>query len=154
MSENSESTVSEETPVREMSFLDHLEELRWCILKSLIAIVVGAIACFAFSGYILDFLTIPVHGIDPQPKLIFLSPTGMFFVRITLIDLIEAIVGERPFEAKQTILHPFGFAWDNAHGRDRDSGTVRASYGRSVIHIGRGFIALAHKSKYRLGLQS
>jgi sec-independent protein translocase protein TatC len=76
--------AEEETPIKEMSFLDHLEELRWRILKAIIAVVVGAIACFAFSGYILDFLTLPVLRIEPQPKLIFLSPTGMFFVRITL----------------------------------------------------------------------
>jgi sec-independent protein translocase protein TatC len=76
--------ATKKAPAKEMSFLDHLEELRWRILKAIIAVVVGAIVCFAFSGRILDFLTLPVHRIEPQPKLIFLSPTGMFMVRITL----------------------------------------------------------------------
>lgn len=74
----------EEKTSKEMSFLDHLEELRWRLIKSLAAIAVGAIVCFIFSGHILDFLTFPVHAIKPVPKLIFLSPTGMFFVRIVI----------------------------------------------------------------------
>ena len=44
---------------REMPFLDHLEELRWRIIKSLVAIVVGACVCFAFSDALLHLLTRP-----------------------------------------------------------------------------------------------
>ena len=43
----------------EMPFLDHLEELRWRILKALGAVLVGAIVCFAFSDPILKVLTRP-----------------------------------------------------------------------------------------------
>ena len=42
-----------------MPFLDHLEELRWRILKALSAIVVGAIICFVFSDPIMKILTRP-----------------------------------------------------------------------------------------------
>ncbi len=42
-----------------MPFLDHLEELRWRILKILGAILVAAIACFAFSAPIMRPLTRP-----------------------------------------------------------------------------------------------
>ncbi|MFL9844920.1 twin-arginine translocase subunit TatC [Flavobacterium rhizosphaerae] len=38
----------------EMSFLDHLEELRWLLVRSCIAIVIGASVAFAFSRYIFD----------------------------------------------------------------------------------------------------
>ncbi|MXN92002.1 twin-arginine translocase subunit TatC [Flavobacterium sp. Sd200] len=37
-----------------MSFLDHLEELRWLLVRSSIAILIGACVAFAFSGYIFD----------------------------------------------------------------------------------------------------
>ena len=84
---SSEETSARESNKKEMSFLDHLEELRWRLIKSIAAVVIAAIACFAFSGSIISFLTFPVHAIDPQPKLIFLSPTGMFFVRI-LVSLV------------------------------------------------------------------
>ena len=38
----------------EMSFLDHLEELRWHILRSVVAVAVIALACFGFQGWIFD----------------------------------------------------------------------------------------------------
>lgn len=46
----------------EMPFLDHLEELRWRLLKSMAAIVVGAIVSFIFSAQILGFLTYPYEN--------------------------------------------------------------------------------------------
>jgi len=44
---------------REMPFLDHLEELRWRILKSLAAIFVGAVLCFIYSDHLMRVLTYP-----------------------------------------------------------------------------------------------
>jgi len=38
----------------EMSFLDHLEELRWLLVKSTIAIIIGGCIAFTFSSYIFD----------------------------------------------------------------------------------------------------
>lgn len=41
---------------KEMSFLDHLEELRWHIIRSLIAIVVFSIAAFVAKDFLIDTL--------------------------------------------------------------------------------------------------
>jgi sec-independent protein translocase protein TatC len=38
----------------EMSFLDHLEELRWLLVRSSIAVVICGCVAFAFSGFIFD----------------------------------------------------------------------------------------------------
>jgi sec-independent protein translocase protein TatC len=43
-----------------MTLVEHLEELRWRILKSMIAIVVGAIVAFIFRVQIMSFLTWPL----------------------------------------------------------------------------------------------
>ena len=43
-----------------MSLMDHLEELRWRIFKSLIAITVGAIVAFIFRANIVSFLEQPL----------------------------------------------------------------------------------------------
>ena len=43
-----------------MSLVDHLEELRWRIFKSLIAVAVGTIVAFIFRGYIVHFLELPL----------------------------------------------------------------------------------------------
>lgn len=37
-----------------MSFLDHLEELRWLLVRSAIAILIGACVAFTFSDFIFD----------------------------------------------------------------------------------------------------
>src|ERR1041384_3931228 len=38
----------------EMSFIDHLEELRWHLIRSVIAILVGAIVIFIYVREIVD----------------------------------------------------------------------------------------------------
>lgn len=40
----------------QMTFLDHLEELRWHIVRSLVAIVLLAVVAFLFSQYIFDYI--------------------------------------------------------------------------------------------------
>jgi sec-independent protein translocase protein TatC len=40
----------------EMSFLDHLESLRWLLVRSTIAIVIGAVISFAFLDFIFDVI--------------------------------------------------------------------------------------------------
>lgn len=39
---------------KEMSFLDHLEELRWHIIRSLIAIIIITIAAFVAKSFVID----------------------------------------------------------------------------------------------------
>jgi sec-independent protein translocase protein TatC len=43
-----------------MSLVEHLEELRWRIFKSLLAITIGTVIAFIFRGYIVHFLELPL----------------------------------------------------------------------------------------------
>ncbi len=38
----------------EMSFIDHLEDLRWHIIRAVIAIIICAIVVFCYSGFVVD----------------------------------------------------------------------------------------------------
>lgn len=38
----------------EMSFVDHLEDLRWHVIRSVIAIIICAILVFSYSGFVVD----------------------------------------------------------------------------------------------------
>ena len=48
--------MSAQQPKDEMSFLDHLEELRWHLIRSVIAILIVAIVAFIFKDFIFNVL--------------------------------------------------------------------------------------------------
>ncbi len=79
-----------------MPFLDHLEELRWHLLKGIAAVVIGAIFCGVFVNEILNVLTHPVRVIEHPPVLQTLKPMGMFMVKME-IALVGGAVLALPF---------------------------------------------------------
>jgi sec-independent protein translocase protein TatC len=70
----------------EMPFLDHLEELRWRILWSLIALVAGVGIGFWLVTYfdVLKLLIRPIEPLLDGSKLKYLSPTDPFFLTLKL----------------------------------------------------------------------
>ena len=48
--------MSKTPPKDEMSFLDHLEELRWHLIRSVLAVVIIAVVAFLFKDFIFDVL--------------------------------------------------------------------------------------------------
>jgi sec-independent protein translocase protein TatC len=81
----------------EMPFLDHLEELRWRALWSLLAVVAGAIVGFILVDR-MEAMTLLIRPIEPfleGGKLKYLSPTDPFFVTLKL-SLIAGLVLASP----------------------------------------------------------
>jgi sec-independent protein translocase protein TatC len=70
----------------EMPFLDHLEELRWRMLWSLLAIIVATVVGFLLvtSFDVLGLLIAPITPFLDESKLKFLSPTEPFFITLKL----------------------------------------------------------------------
>jgi sec-independent protein translocase protein TatC len=60
-------------------FLDHLEELRWTLVRCVIALVAGMALCIPAVPLIIKLLKSPLRAIDPKmaEDLIILSPTGV-----------------------------------------------------------------------------
>ncbi|MBN2102551.1 twin-arginine translocase subunit TatC [bacterium] len=67
---------------KEMPFLDHLEELRWRILKCLGSVLLFTLIIFPFSEKLLNFLTAPNDCLKNPAEIIFLKPTGALIVRL------------------------------------------------------------------------
>src|SRR2546427_9149390 len=67
-----------------MPFLDHLEELRWRILYSLLAIVVGTlVGWFVVQRVdVIGLLKAPIAPLVPGGRLMFTSPTEPFFITL------------------------------------------------------------------------
>lgn len=70
----------------EMPFLEHLEELRWRIIKVLIALIIASIACYSISDYLFAWLRWPLEKAlpDGQVDLNFLKISEGFTVRVKL----------------------------------------------------------------------
>ena len=74
-----------------MSFFDHLEELRRRIIRSIIAIVIAFIACYAVEPYVLNFL---IHTTlkDSSDTLALLAPLEGFNVKLKLSFIMALMV--------------------------------------------------------------
>lgn len=80
---------------KEMSFMDHLEELRWLLVRSSLAIVIVAIGAFIYSDFIFDEI---IFG-PKDPNFI----TYKFFCKLSEAIGVESFcVTELPFEIQNT----------------------------------------------------
>ncbi|HPR89631.1 MAG TPA: twin-arginine translocase subunit TatC [bacterium] len=96
--EEPKSPQSDPTNVeKRMPFLDHLEELRWRIIWSLLAVVAAAVICYFFVDQIVALLVHPAPG---DIKLIFLSPTEAFMTYLKVAGY-AGLVTAFPFVAWQ-----------------------------------------------------
>ena len=57
-----------ELPESETSkpFLEHLEDLRWTIVKIAITLIATMLLCFAFRGTLVRVMQAPLHEVDPN----------------------------------------------------------------------------------------
>lgn len=92
----------------EMSFLDHLEELRWCLLKGLGGVLVFTIACAFFADWIIDVLLMAptrtdfymyqLFGLEAKELVLQnRTITGQFFAYWGTVLVVGVILGSPVF---------------------------------------------------------
>lgn len=80
-----------------MTFSEHLEELRWCLLRSLVVVLVISGLCYAFSDVIFGFVVAPLRQhLKPGQNLIGTSITEAFFIEIK-VALAAGAVFSSPY---------------------------------------------------------
>lgn len=89
--ENKEVTSPSEEPRANMPFLDHLEELRWRLLKSMFAVIIMAMASFYFAEQIVEFIRIPLGDV----QLYNIAVTGTFYAYLK-VSLITGVLTALP----------------------------------------------------------
>jgi len=81
-----EHSAPEESASEEMGFLEHLEDLRWRVIKALIGVVAGGIVAGIFIDFIMDdFLLSPAKSTTPPLELINLKPYGQLILYMEVI---------------------------------------------------------------------
>jgi sec-independent protein translocase protein TatC len=88
-----------------MPFLEHLEELRWRLVKSLISVIIGAIITFIFIDSLIDFLIKPTQSLKYPMDLQVLKVQGMFMIKwgIALVGGIVLAIPVLTFQIWQFI---------------------------------------------------
>jgi sec-independent protein translocase protein TatC len=78
------------SPDAEMPFLDHLEELRYRLIRGVIALGVGTVVGFVLVTQfdVLGLLIAPIEPFLHDSKLKYLSPTDPFFITLKLALLV------------------------------------------------------------------
>ncbi len=76
-----ENTKPGEEEVAEMSLLEHLEELRRRLIRSIVVIFLGMLCCVPLSKEIFNYLMLPLfRSLPPHCTMIYTSPHEAFFV--------------------------------------------------------------------------
>lgn len=81
-------TVRTQSELKEMSFIDHLDELRSVIIQSLIALFATAVICWFFSGALLEMLLNDL----PLESLYFHSPIEAFMARLKVSFVLGLMI--------------------------------------------------------------
>jgi sec-independent protein translocase protein TatC len=95
LKEISEKNLKEEDDsLSEMTFLEHLEELRWRIIYAIIGIVAGSIICWIFIDFLVDVILLKPAK-DSGAELQNLKPFGQLFLYFQ-VAIIGGIVLSLP----------------------------------------------------------
>ena len=75
-----------------MSFLEHLEELRGRLIRSLVALVIGTLFCWGFRTQIFRFLTQPLRQSLPGVQFIAIAPAEAFLLYMKMAVFVGIFV--------------------------------------------------------------
>jgi len=75
----------------EMPLLDHLEELRWRIIKSFSSILAFAVIGFIFSNQLIHILSIPIESTEPRLELLNTTILGVFLAKMRVAVVLGVI---------------------------------------------------------------
>jgi sec-independent protein translocase protein TatC len=85
---------------QDMPILDHLEALRWHLIKSFASILAFAIIGFIFSNKLIDFLSLPIKNTEPPLELLNTTILGVFMAKMK-VSIMAGIAFSIPVIAYQ-----------------------------------------------------
>jgi sec-independent protein translocase protein TatC len=115
----------------EMSFFEHLEELRMRIFYAIIAVALGAVGCFFYAKQIVQILEVPAAGIE----FLQLAPGEYFFVSVKVAGYCGLLVA-----SPVVLYHIIQFVLPGLTRRERQL-VLPVVIGSSVLFVGGIFFA-------------
>lgn len=94
----------EKKPMNEMSFMDHLEELRWVLVRSTIATLVAATVIFFFSDFIFDDIIFAPTQVDFWTYGFFCDLAHQLGVSDICVTEMDFVIQNTDMEGQVTIL--------------------------------------------------
>ena len=137
-----------------MPFLDHLEELRWRLLKSLVAIVLGTLVGWVIVQRIdiIGLLTEPIATHLPGGRLNYTSPTDPFFITLKFAFIVGVVVS-----SPVVVFQLWAFLAPALYERERRLVVPALAVGVLLFLGGAAagyFLALPHALTFLLGFQN
>ncbi len=83
----SEPGSAERSELSRMTLIEHLDELRKCVIKSLLAVAATFAVCWFFVEPLAEFLAQPIYAVVPGKKLAFLGITDPFIMYVKIAAL-------------------------------------------------------------------
>ncbi len=83
----SEPVSAEGSELSRMTLIEHLDELRKCVIKSLLAVAATFAVCWFFVEPLAEFLAQPIYAVVPGKKLAFLGITDPFIMYVKIAAL-------------------------------------------------------------------
>lgn len=77
---------------KEMGFLDHLEELRWRLIKIIIALIAASVLAFTFSDQVIDLLMRPARQVGSAMTIQVLKIQGLLMLKFTVAFLLGIVI--------------------------------------------------------------
>ncbi|MBT3252733.1 MAG: twin-arginine translocase subunit TatC [Candidatus Marinimicrobia bacterium] len=75
----------------EMPLLDHLEELRWRVIKAFSSILLFAVIGFIFSNQLIYILSIPIENTEPKLDLLNTTILGVFLAKMRVAVVLGIV---------------------------------------------------------------
>ncbi len=116
-------------------FVDHLNDLRKCIVRSLFIIVVGFCLCIYFSEYIFDFIRAPIQPYLGVGGLVFTAPLDKFMAYLK-VSLLAGAILTCPFWLYQVWL----FVAPGLYKNERKLATIFIFAGTILFLVGVTFV--------------
>jgi len=79
------------TKTGEMPLLDHLEELRWRLIKAFGSILFFAIFGFIFSNQLIEILSLPIEKTEPRLELLNTTILGVFIAKMKVAVMVGVV---------------------------------------------------------------